>query len=258
MPEVFVAKARMLATQMLWIPNAMDGSFLETRWLLPSLLGIIAGSVDVIGFLALGGLFTAHITGNLVILAVHYVTGRFTELGPLLSVPVFVAVLGIVALTFGAPENPLACRRSLLFLQAALLAAFLGAGIWLSPFDNAEGGAAAFVGVLGVSAMATQNALVRLALPGSPTTAVLTTNITQLAIDLATLIRKRRDLEAVAHARNRASGTLPAVLGFIVGCAAGALLERRVGVSALLLPLILAILAIPLGELWTDAPDGGV
>jgi len=44
-------------------------------WLLPTVLSITAGSVDVIGFLALGGVFTAHITGNVVIVAVHYVSG---------------------------------------------------------------------------------------------------------------------------------------------------------------------------------------
>ena len=37
--------------------------------LLPTVLSITAGSVDVISFLGLGGLFTAHTTGNLVILA---------------------------------------------------------------------------------------------------------------------------------------------------------------------------------------------
>jgi hypothetical protein len=32
--------------------------------LLPTVLSMTAGSVDVISFLGLGGLFTAHITGN--------------------------------------------------------------------------------------------------------------------------------------------------------------------------------------------------
>ena len=50
------------------------------KFLLPALLSTTAGAVDVIGFLALG-VFTAHITGNLVILAAHYVTGRFGEIG---------------------------------------------------------------------------------------------------------------------------------------------------------------------------------
>jgi len=44
------------------------GTSLSAR-LLPSLLSVIAGTTDVISFLGLGGLFTAHITGNLVILA---------------------------------------------------------------------------------------------------------------------------------------------------------------------------------------------
>ena len=71
----------------------MNGK-LRGDWLLSAVLSTTAGAVDVIGFLALGGLFTAHITGNVVILAAHYVTGGFSEVGPLLSVPVFVAVLG--------------------------------------------------------------------------------------------------------------------------------------------------------------------
>jgi hypothetical protein len=33
-------------------------------WLLVAVLSMTAGSVDLIGFLAFGGLFTAHITGN--------------------------------------------------------------------------------------------------------------------------------------------------------------------------------------------------
>lgn len=74
----------------------------NSDWLVPALLSTTAGAVDVIGFLALGGLFTAHITGNLVVLATHYTTGRFGEIAPLLSVPMFVVVLGVITLTFVA------------------------------------------------------------------------------------------------------------------------------------------------------------
>jgi uncharacterized membrane protein YoaK (UPF0700 family) len=51
---------------------------------------------------------------------------------------------------------------------------------------------AGLAGMLGVAAMAIQNALVKLALKGVPSTAVMTTNITQLNVDLATLARSRR------------------------------------------------------------------
>jgi len=75
----------------------------------------------------------------------------------------------------------------LLVLYSALLASFLAFDESFGPFTNPDSAPAVFVGMLGVAAMATQNALVRLALPGSPSTAVLTTNTTQLVMDLATL-----------------------------------------------------------------------
>lgn len=43
--------------------------------MLPTVLSVIAGSVDAIGFLGLGGLFTAHVTGNLVVLVAHLAIG---------------------------------------------------------------------------------------------------------------------------------------------------------------------------------------
>jgi uncharacterized membrane protein YoaK (UPF0700 family) len=42
---------------------------------LPFVLSVIAGATDSIGFLGLNGLFTAHITGNLVVLAADVVAG---------------------------------------------------------------------------------------------------------------------------------------------------------------------------------------
>src|SRR6266404_7244647 len=181
-------------------------------WLLPTVLSITAGSVDVIGFLALGGVFTAHITGNVVIVAAHYVTGGFGQVGPLLAVPVFVAVLGVLALVFGAVGEVSGSRRALLILQTALLAICLGLGVAFGPFADADGPIAVLVGMLAVAAMATQNALVRLALQGGPSTAVMTTNITQLTIDVARLVRRRRPPEDLATARRRARVTFSDLL----------------------------------------------
>jgi uncharacterized membrane protein YoaK (UPF0700 family) len=228
---------------------------LRGDWLLTAVLSVTAGAVDAVGFLALGGLFTAHITGNVVVLAAHYVTGGFSEVGPLLSVPVFVVVLGAVALVTGAVEQA-GCspRRVLLVLQAALLAGCLGLGVGLGPFANADSPMAVLVGMLAVAAMATQNAVVKLALPGAPSTAVMTTNTTQLAIDLATLIRGRGESGDLARVRRRASATFPSVVGFVAGCAAGAVLEVHYGLWALALPVMLAGLAVPLGEVWSDSP----
>jgi uncharacterized membrane protein YoaK (UPF0700 family) len=207
-----------------------------------------AGAVDVIGFLALGGLFTAHITGNVVVLAAHYVTGAFSEVGPLLSVPVFVVVLGAVTIASGAVEQAGGSPpRALLVLHATLLVGCLGLGVGLGPFPNADSPTAVLVGMLAVAAMATQNALVKLALPGAPSTAVMTTNTTQLTIDLATLLWSRGEPDDLTKARRRAGVTFPSVVGFVAGCAAGAVLEVHCGLWALALPVTLAALAVPLG-----------
>ena len=222
---------------------------LNSRWLLPTVLSTTAGAVDVIGFLALGGLFTAHITGNVVIVAAHYVTGGFSQIGPLLAVPVFMAVMGLVTLASAAiaraGSSPL---RPLLSLQTAFLSGFLGLGVGFGRFPDADSSIAVLAGMLGVAAMATQNALVRLALKGTPSTAVMTTNITQLTVDLVTLARIRGDTEEAAKVRSRARTTFACIIGFVAGCAAGAALEVNFGFWALTLPVVLSALAVPLGR----------
>jgi uncharacterized membrane protein YoaK (UPF0700 family) len=136
----------------------------------------------------------------------------------------------------------------LLVLRACLLVSCLGLGVGFDPFTDADWPTAVLVGMLAVAAMATQNALVRLAFPGTPSTTVMTTNITQLTIDLTTLARRRTERDDLATARQRAGMIFSSVGGFVVGCAAGAVLEVHFGLWALSLPVGLSVIAIPLGE----------
>src|SRR5437016_8690605 len=221
----------------------------RSSWLLPAVLSTTAGAVDVIGFLALGGLFTAHITGNVVIVAAHYVTGGFSQIGPLLAVPVFMAVLGLVTLASDAiVRTGMSPLRPLLLLQTALLIGFLGLGVGFGRFPDANSSMAVLAGLLGVAAMATQNVLVKLALKGVPSTAVMTTNITQLTVDLVTLARSRGNTDELAKARSRARVTFPCIIGFVGGCAAAAALQVKFGFWSLALPVALSALAVPLGR----------
>src|ERR1700692_4113131 len=222
-------------------------SLLSVRLWLPAILSATAGAVDVIGFLALGGLFAAHITGDLVIVAAYYTTGRFGHVGPLLAVPVFIAVLGIIVLLFGGIESKDRSRRVLLVVHAALLSLCLGFGLSCDPFSNTDSRMAVLVGMLAVAAMATQNAMSKLALVKSPSTAVMTTNTTQLIIDLATLARGGAVSDDLDKVRQRARVTFLCVAGFVAGCVAGAILELRFGIGALALPVMLAVLAVALG-----------
>jgi uncharacterized membrane protein YoaK (UPF0700 family) len=136
---------------------------------LPTVLSVTAGSADVISFLGLGGLFVAHITGNLVLLAAYLVTGTRVAVALLLSVPLFVVVLLLTRLLTAALEGAgMATLRPLLLLQFVLLAGFMGLGISAGPHADPNGLAAILAGMLGVAAMAVQNALVQLSLPGTP------------------------------------------------------------------------------------------
>src|ERR1700688_1326674 len=116
------------------LTSSVDSSL--TMKLLPAVLSLTAGSVDVISFLGLGGLFTAHITGNLVILASHIVNGGEAPVSPMLSVPVFMVVLVLTRLLVGGLESlGLASLRPLLLLQLLLLAGFfcVAAGPHIDP-----------------------------------------------------------------------------------------------------------------------------
>ena len=62
------------------------------------LLGFNAGYVDTAGFLALNGLFTAHVTGNFVTLGAAFVHGTTGAFAKLLALPLFCAVVVLTRL----------------------------------------------------------------------------------------------------------------------------------------------------------------
>ena len=186
--------------------------------LLPFVLAFVAGSVDVISFLGLDGLFTAHITGNLVVLAAHILARGEATLALVISVPLFVIMLAATrVLAAGLDRSGFPSLSVLLFVQFALLCAFLGICIAAGSGVSASAPSMILAGMLGVSAMAVQNALVRISLVGAPSTAVLTTNITLLTTDIGEIILGQ-DPGLIAKARQRARRTWPAVAGFLWLC----------------------------------------
>ena len=215
--------------------------------LLTAVLSLTAGSLDVITYLGLGGLFTAHITGNLVILAAHLAGGGAAQLAPMLSVPVFMLMLGLTRILAGGLEAIGYCSLGpLLLLQFLLLAAFLVLAVAGNLSVDTATIAATFGGMLGVSAMAVQNALVQVSLKGAPGTAVMTTNIARFTLDIGTvLLRVGRD--EIATARDRASKTWPSIVGFTVGCGFGALCESQLDLRSLVLPTTLSLVALAIG-----------
>jgi uncharacterized membrane protein YoaK (UPF0700 family) len=229
-----------------WVPPPPVANSRAVQALL-IVLSVTAGCTDIIGFLVLNGLFTAHITGNLVILAAHIVGGGEAQIAPMLSVPVFIVMVGLTRLLAGGLASiGLASLRPLLLLQFLLLAGFLVLCVAAGPRIDPNATNAILAGMLGVSAMAVQNALVQISLKGAPSTAVMTSNVTRFAIDVGEVLLGG-DPADVAKARNRAARTLPPIVGFTAGCGLGAACEAALGTWSLALPAGLAMLAFAIG-----------
>src|SRR5262245_48154519 len=97
---------------------------LEDR--LPPLLSVIAGMVDLTGFFTLGNIFTAHITGNLVVAAAAAVGGGPMNLAQVLAIPAFILAVAAVSMIARASGRPAAgLVRLLLSIQLILLTAVL-------------------------------------------------------------------------------------------------------------------------------------
>ncbi|MHC2334204.1 YoaK family protein [Bradyrhizobium sp. USDA 4454] len=222
---------------------AASALFDFTSRAIPLVLGVIAGSTDTIGFLGLNGLFTAHITGNLVVLSAHFVAGDPTILSHVLALPVFMLTLFFTRLLAGGLTRAgLSTLRPLLLTEVLFLVAFLVVcGVW-GPWRDPNAILATIAGLLGVAAMAVQNALAQISLTNAPATSVMTTNVTRFVLDLGEML-VGCDHAKAAQARARAKNTFPVILGFSTGCLLGAAAESAVGLWSLALPAGLALAA---------------
>ena len=211
---------------------------------LPPVLSIIAGMVDVIGFLSLG-LFTAHVTGNLVVIAAQVVRGGPPHLAQILAVPVFmIAVAATWIIAKASDRRGSALLRPLLLVQFLLLAGVLILSIVGGPVSNPHGLIAGITAMIAVSAMACQFSLLRLAVSGAPSTAVMTGNLTNAVLALLDTLSRAQPLTDGAGAR--LTRTLKVLVGFFAGCVAGAAAVSWLGDWAWSLPVVVAAAAVAL------------
>jgi uncharacterized membrane protein YoaK (UPF0700 family) len=226
--------------------------------LLTFVLSVIAGSVDVIGFLGLGALFIAHVTGNLVILAARAAAGEHAPAAHLLSVPVFIIALFAARLLAATLDRfEIATLRPLLLLQFMFLAGFLGISIEVGSPADPSAAVMIIAAMLGVSAMAVQNVLVQVSLKDAPSTAVMTTNLTRFVVDLGE-VWLGRDPGGRAKALARARRTGTAIVGFVVGACLGAWCQARLGLWSLAVPTGLALAALAItycSDVFVQAAD---
>ena len=225
-------------------------SRLEAR--LPTLLSVVAGMVDLTGFFTLGHIFTAHVTGNLVVAAADAVHGGPFHLAQALAIPVFMlALVGVWLIAQASHRQGPLLIRPLLLVQFVLLAAVLVLSIITKPSAAPHGLVAGIAVMIAVSAMACQYALLRLAMPRVVSTAVMTGNLTNTVLSLIDSLSKRRALLPVDADRLKRS--LHLLLGFLLGCIVAAYAVSVLGDWAWLLPVALSGAAFMCFRIRTNA-----
>lgn len=212
---------------------------------LPQLMSLNGGFVDTAGFLALHGLFTAHVTGNFVTIGAAFVHGSSGALTKLLALPVFCAVVVLARwLSYGLPGLGLPVLRTMLVLKTALLLVGGVLAIRFGPFPDGDSAMAMLAGLVLVSAMAIQNAVHRIHFGSAPPTTLMTGTTTQVMIDLADLLRGGKPPEEAAAAQARMRRMAAAVAWFAAGCAAAALIFMRWNVWCFAVPPVLAACSV--------------
>jgi uncharacterized membrane protein YoaK (UPF0700 family) len=216
---------------------------LETRAALPLVLSFNAGYVDTAGFLALQGLFTAHVTGNFVTLGASLALGTSGAVAKLLALPVFCTVVIAVRLLGSWLSNrSIRSFESLLGLKVLLLICGAVLAIRLGPFHDGDSWQAISTGMVLVAAMAIQNAVHRIHLGSAPPSTLMTGTTTQIMLDLADRIYTRREESGQSPSRLVRMSTN--VVVFAAGCGAAALFYARFGVWCFVLPPIVGLASV--------------
>ena len=213
----------------------------------PILLSLNAGYVDTAGFLALQGLFAAHITGNFVTLGMALVSGTSGVWAKILCLPVFCLIVFFSKLLASSmPKLGLPVLRTLLALKVSFLIAAAVMATTISPTHHGDDIHVIITGLLLVSAMALQNSISRIYTNPVPAT-ILTGPLTQMMIDVAALVRGVSPKERAILKAN-VSTIITNVLSFAIGCGISAVIFSQVGMWCFIVPPVLAFIPIVIGE----------
>ncbi len=203
-----------------------------------SALGFTAGYVDTVGFVALFGLFTAHVTGNFVLIGSELAHPIHGVLIKFLAFPAFIAGVASARLLALRPQRSgRSLRVALVALQCALITACMLCGWQAQPIVDASAPWVLATGMLGAAAMGVQNAASRLAFSDLAPTTVMTGNVTQLVIDLVDLMRGSAD----DGLRQRMRKFAYPLLAFACGAICGAFFYQHASMWALALPLVILV-----------------
>lgn len=218
------------------IDNAQPAASFWGQCRAPMILTIVAGAIDTIGFVALLGFFTAHVTGNLVLAGAAFATGGAGVWIKLGAIPLFIVAVMFTKMWIDRCNQSGATLGWLLVGEAIFLAGFMLAGLHFEPFSDPDGVTLALTGGLGLIALAIRNTASKTLIKHISPSTMMTGNTTQFGIDLSNYLRQPGRENGVALLK---SGSI--VAGFILGALLGAVLYMQIGFWSVL-PFLLAVL----------------
>lgn len=209
------------------------------------LLSYTSGFVDSLSFVALFGLFAAHVTGNFVLIASSLVEFKHGLWMKLLAIPVFIVAAACTRLFIIRRERSQRdAAVQVLAGQGLLLTLFMVLAATNAPLTSHNSPIVILIGLIAAAAMAIQNTAARTFLSHLPPTTVMTGNMIQIIVDLVDVVQGH---EAETK-RARLARLIPLLLAFVLGTASGALGYLTVGFASLVVPI--AVIGTLSGLLW--------
>lgn len=205
------------------------------------LLSFIAGFVDTVGFIALSGIFTAHITGNIVLAGAsvaHFDKSEDVFI-KLILIPVFIVGVVITSrIVIALPYDNKFKLRLLFSFQALLLLAFSfsGSGMLHHWIDDHHATGTFIQATTAVLAMAVQNTYMKMLIPSFLSTTVMTGNLTSFAVEFGNYLSA---IPLRPSPRLIANGS--SVFGFVFGSICGAFGAIEVGLLSVLFPVLILV-----------------
>ena len=198
------------------------------------LLAMVAGFCDTATFVGGENIFSAHVTGNFIFFAAQFATESKnpSAWARLLTFPVFVTAV----MTGGWVAERARRKNSILFLEGIVLTLAGIAAIALPVLKGFGTQVISYLVVLITTfGMGLQNAFGKIFTKATygPTT-MMTGNVTQAALELGNLIRKRGNADEASRASFK---KLRITIGaFLTGCVVGGVLTTRMGLGTILIP----------------------
>ncbi|MEB3795779.1 MULTISPECIES: YoaK family protein [Acinetobacter] len=207
----------------------------------PTILSFVAGWINAVGFIALFGIYTNHVTGYIITASKETILGGIGVWALLLFT--FICTIGFTAWFEKRWQHKFPnILLTFLIFETIFLILFMLAGVYFGPFETLSQFGTIATAMLGIIAMGIRNAIIRTLLSSMATSTLMTGNIAQLTIDIITIYGLSNTTNEEKYlAKKNISKILPTVLSFSSGAILGAIGYLKLSFFCILIPIILMV-----------------